>query len=88
MDFSYTGGFNTNAVPTAGNYVGGYHLLNARLTYKFDDDKWSISAMGSNLLNKLYLISVFDLTGIGGGSDLGLVAPPREYSIQIEHKFQ
>ena len=88
MDFSYTGGFYTNAVPTAGNHVGGYHLLNARLTYRFDDGKWSISAMGSNLLNKYYLISIFDLSGIGAGTDFGLVAPPREYSIQLEHKFQ
>jgi iron complex outermembrane recepter protein len=88
MDFSYTGGFNTNAVPTAGNHVGGYHLLNARLTYRFDGGKWSVSAMGSNLLNRFYLISNFDLSGIGAGTNFGLVAPPREYSIQVEHKFQ
>jgi hypothetical protein len=44
--------------------------------------------MGSNLVNKYYLISIFDLSGIGAGTDFGLVAPPREYSIQLEHKFQ
>jgi iron complex outermembrane receptor protein len=88
LDLSYTGGFNTNAVPTAGNRVGGYHLLNGRLTYRTDDDKWSISALGSNLLNKYYLISTFDLSSIGGGTAFGLVAPPLEYSIQGEHKFR
>jgi len=88
MDFSYTGGFYTNAVPTAGSHVGGYHLLNGRLTYRFDDGKWSISALGTNLLNRYYLVSVFDLSGIGAGTSLGLVAPPREYSIQLEHKFE
>jgi iron complex outermembrane receptor protein len=87
VDFSYTGGFYTNAIPSAGSEVGGYHLLNARLTYKTADDKWEISANGSNLLNKIYYISVFDLTSVGAGADFALVAPPREWSIQVEHKF-
>jgi iron complex outermembrane receptor protein len=87
MDFSYTGGFQTTAVPTASSAVGGFHLLNARLSYKVSGDKWEISATGSNLLNKLYYVSVFDLTSVGAGADFALVAPPREWSIQLEHKF-
>jgi iron complex outermembrane receptor protein len=87
VDFAYTGGFNTQAVPTAGSAVGGYHLLNAHLTYRTDGGKWQISATGSNLANKLYYNSVFDLRSVGAGADFALIAPPREYSIQVEHRF-
>ncbi len=87
MDFSYMGGFDTLAVPTAGSRVPGYHLLNAHLTYRFDQDKWAISATGSNLLDKVYYTSVFDLRSVGAGADFALIAPPREYSIQVDHRF-
>ena len=49
--------------------------------------KWQISATGSNLANKLYYNSVFDLRSVGAGADFALIAPPREYSIQVEHRF-
>jgi iron complex outermembrane recepter protein len=87
VDFSYMGGFDTLAVPTPGSYVPGYHLLNAHLTYRFDEGKWEIAATGSNLLGKIYYTSVFDLRSVGAGADFALIAPPREYSIQVDHKF-
>ena len=87
VDFAYTGGFYTNAIPSPSSEVGGFHLLNARVTYKMAGDKWEVSATGSNLLDKLYYISVFDLTSVGAGADFALVAPPREWGIQVEHKF-
>ena len=87
LDYAYTGGFQTQAVPTPGSEVGGYHLLNAHLTYRMEDGKWQVSATGSNLTNKLYYNSVFDLRPVGAGADFALIAPPREYSIQVEHKF-
>ena len=87
FDFSFQGGYNTNAVPTAGNRVPGYHLGNARLTWKSPDSSWQVSAVGSNIFDKYYFNSVFDLTTLGGGSNYGFVAPPREYSVQIQKKF-
>ena len=53
VDFAYTAGFETTAVPPAGSAVGGYHLLIERLTYKMADDKWEISGTGSNLMNNV-----------------------------------
>lgn len=87
FDFSFQGGFNTNAVPTAGNRVSGHHLGNARVTWKSADESWQVSAIGTNIFDKYYYHSVFDLTGLGGGSNYGFVAQPREYSVQIQKRF-
>jgi iron complex outermembrane recepter protein len=87
FDYSFQGGYNTNAVPTPGNRVAGYHLGNARVTWKSSDDSWQASLQASNVFDKYYFYSVFDLRQTGGGSNYGMVAPPREYSIQVQKKF-
>lgn len=87
IDYSYQGGYNTNAIPTPNNRVLGYGLLNARLTWESASDQWQVSALASNLNDKLYYHSVFDLTGSGGGSNYGMIAAPREYSVQVQKKF-
>jgi iron complex outermembrane recepter protein len=87
FDYSFQGGYNTNAIPTAGNRVNGYHLGNARVTWKSGEGEWQISAIGANIFNKYYFHSVFDLTALGGGSNYGMVAEPREYSVQIQKRF-
>jgi iron complex outermembrane recepter protein len=87
IDHSYQGGFNTNAIPTAGNRVSGYGLTNAQITWKSANEGWQISLIGSNLDDKYYFNSVFDLTTLGGGSNYGFVAPPREWSLQVQKKL-
>ncbi len=85
FDFSFQGGTTLNA--QTGGRLNGYHLGNARLTWKSPDDSWQVSAIGSNIFNEYYYHSVFDLRSLGGGSDYGFVAAPREYSVQIQKKF-
>jgi iron complex outermembrane receptor protein len=87
FDFSYQGGYETNAVPSAGSRVTGRHLANARVTWKSAGDDWQVALLGSNLFDKYYYNSVFDLTSLGGGSNYGFVAPPREISVQVQKKF-
>ena len=87
FDFAYQGGFETNADPTAGSRVTGRHLGNARVTWKSAGESWQVSLVGTNLFDKYYYNSVFDLTSLGGGSNYGFVAPPREYSVQVQKKF-
>jgi iron complex outermembrane receptor protein len=87
FDYSHRSGYNTNAIPSPGNRVDSYGIGNARLTWKSPDDSWQVAAIASNIFDKYYYYSVFDLTGLGGGSNYGFVAPPREYSVQIQKKF-
>ena len=86
VDYSFNGGFNTNAVFAPSNRVAGYHLTNARLTYKTADTKWEAALIGTNLLNEKYYISNFDLLS-SSGAQYGLIAAPREISVQVKKKF-
>jgi iron complex outermembrane recepter protein len=86
FDFSYTGGFNTNSVIASTNRVYGYHLGNARITWRSPQDVWEASLVGANVFNEVYYISNFDLTA-SSGSEYGLLAPPREFSIQVKRKL-
>lgn len=86
LDFSYTGGFNTNAVIADTNRVDGNHLGNARITWHSPNDTWEAALIGANIFNEIYYISNFDLTA-SSGAEYGLVAPPREVSLQLKRKF-
>ena len=82
----FQGGFNTNAQFTGSNRVAGRHLGNARLTYKTAEGDWEVAAIGSNVFNKSYYVSNFDLLS-SSGAQYGLLAPPREFAIQVQKKF-
>jgi iron complex outermembrane recepter protein len=86
FDFSFTGGFNTNAVIAGTNRVAGYHIGNARITWRSPQDAWEAALVGSNVFNEVYFISNFDLTA-SSGAEYGLLAPPREFSIQVKRKL-
>jgi iron complex outermembrane receptor protein len=86
FDFSFTGGFNTNSRTAETNRVSGYHLGNARITWRSPEDTWEAALVGANVFNEVYYISNFDLTA-SSGSEYGLLAPPREFSIQVKRKL-
>jgi iron complex outermembrane receptor protein len=76
----------TNSVNASTNRVGGYTLYNARLTWRPEkNDSWEASLEALNLTSKLYYITVFDLTQVGGGSLAGTPGPPREIALEIKH---
>jgi iron complex outermembrane recepter protein len=86
LEFSYSGGFNTNAVAAPTNRVAGDHLGTARVTWRSPQDAWEVSVQGLNIFNEIYYISNFDLTA-SSGAEYGLVAPPREVSLEFKRKF-
>jgi iron complex outermembrane receptor protein len=92
--------WRTSAVPLApfsgDNELGnapwdvqpGYGLLNGRLAFNLDQDHWTISAWGKNLLNKEYFTYALDLTA---ASSLGYANSwgglPRTWGVQASYKF-
>lgn len=86
VDYTYQGGFNTNVIVAASNRVDGYHMLNARVTYKAPDGKWEAALIGSNLTDKLYYISVFDLLS-SSGAKYGTPGAPRSFIAELSKKF-
>jgi iron complex outermembrane receptor protein len=67
-------------------YIPKYNLANARLTYRSADKDWSTSLEVTNLFDKYYYNSVFDLSGIGL-SRRANPARPREWAVTVGKKF-
>jgi iron complex outermembrane recepter protein len=86
LDWSYSGGYFTNANNDADSWLPGYHLLNGRITYSNDVHKWDVALVGYNLDNALWYTQVFDLTALSGAK-YGLPSEPRTISVEFKKKF-
>jgi iron complex outermembrane receptor protein len=75
----------TNPVNSPLNHIGGYTILNGRLTWQPKKDNWQVSLEALNLGGKFYYLNKFDLTGAGAGTVTGTPAPPREVAIEVKH---
>ena len=62
-------------------------LANARLTWRNEDDDLEISAEVTNLFDKYYLLTVFDLTLAGTGWATGQPGRPREWALTVKKRF-
>ncbi|MGH8260285.1 MAG: TonB-dependent receptor, partial [Steroidobacteraceae bacterium] len=85
LDGNTRSGFYTNAVNASTNFVGGYTLYNARLTYAPNQGSWQITAQALNLTDKFYYLNVFDLTSVGGGSVTATPGAPLEADIEFKY---
>jgi iron complex outermembrane receptor protein len=76
----------TNAINAATNTLPAYTLVNARITWVSSDKSWEVAAVATNLADKAYLTSNFDLYA-SAGFTYGTVGRPREFSINLKRKF-
>jgi iron complex outermembrane recepter protein len=81
QDFEFT-----NVLNAATNKLPAYTLVNGRITVASHDNDWEIALAATNLTNKAYLTSNFDLYG-SAGFTYGTVGRPREFSVSVKHKF-
>lgn len=81
QDFEYT-----NVLNAATNILPSYTLVNARVTWESPDKDWQIAGVVTNLANKSYLTSTFDLYA-SAGFVYGTVGRPREFKLSIKRKF-
>lgn len=72
---------------TPGAIISPRYLLNGRVQWDSSTDKWSVAALGTNLTNKQYYISLFDLRAFGEGMESGQPGAPREWAVQVHYKF-
>ena len=64
----------------------GFTVLNARLMWRSTDDNWEVSAAVSNLTNKYYYYTTFDISSFGGWT-AGQPAEPREWTLTVRRNF-
>jgi iron complex outermembrane receptor protein len=87
IDAAYQSEIFTNAANRPTNRIAPYTLANARLTWANVDKDLEVSAEVTNLFDKYYLLTVFDLTLAGAGFSSGQPGRPREWAITVKKKF-
>jgi iron complex outermembrane receptor protein len=77
-------GFTYNTVP---QFIDAYTLVNARLTWQNEDKDLSVSLEGTNLFDKYYYVTLFDLRAAGAGLDKAQPGRPREWAVTVKKTF-
>jgi iron complex outermembrane receptor protein len=57
------------------------------LTWRNADEDLDVSLEVTNLFDKYYFVSKFDLTGAGAGAITGQPGRPREWAVSVKKKF-
>ena len=58
------------------NFIPSYTLTNARLTWQNADEDLDVSLEATNVFDKYYLLTIFDLRGAGAGFRKGRPGNP------------
>ncbi|MDB6009841.1 MAG: TonB-dependent receptor-like protein [Gammaproteobacteria bacterium] len=88
VDMSYQSSQFANPInDPAWNQIDGYTILNGRLTWRDKADVWQASLNVTNMTNKLYYLTLFDLHSSTGYVN-GQPAMPREWSLMFKRNFR
>jgi len=94
IDVNYQGDMIGNVLrPTAGSpaalfgQLEAFTLANARLTWRNRKEDLDIALEVTNIFDKYYFVSKFDLTGVGAGSISGAPGRPREWAVTVKKVF-
>ncbi|HWS67523.1 MAG TPA: TonB-dependent receptor [Steroidobacteraceae bacterium] len=94
FDVSYQGPLaGSDLAPAPGSpsavygQIPGYTVANARFTWRNEPKDLDIALEVTNLTDKYYFLSKFDLTGAGAGTITGSPGRPREWAITVKKKF-
>lgn len=91
VDVSYQGKIYSGPVVIGGvrtlSFTPGYTMVNGRLTWQNPDKDLSVSLEVTNITDKYYFLSTFDLRGAGAGFDKGMPGRPREWALTVKKKF-
>jgi iron complex outermembrane receptor protein len=87
FDASYQSEIYSRANNGPTSILPGYTLANARLTWRNSDDDLSVSAEVTNLFDKYYYLTGFDLTGAGTGFSTAQPGRPREWAVSVKKSF-
>jgi iron complex outermembrane recepter protein len=85
LDYDYRSAQFKEFTNNAALRQGAYGILNARLTYQTGDSHWSASLGGTNLTDKIYIVSGVNNSGIGYTQ--ATVSRPREWFAELKYSY-
>jgi len=62
-------------------------LLNARLTYRTEDEDWKVALAVTNVTDEFYYNNKYDRSNQVGGNAYGMPGRPREFMVSVERSF-
>ncbi|WP_164549840.1 TonB-dependent receptor [Altericroceibacterium xinjiangense] len=86
-DMSYQGEVFTRPENLPTSHIDDYILANARLTWRNADADWEASLAVTNLFDKYYYLTIFDLTNSTAGFASGQPGRPREWVMSVKKYF-
>jgi len=87
VDVVYQDEVYGNSINSPTSLMDSYTLLNARITWRSEDNEWQVAVEGQNLTDELYFNTKFDLLAAAGGFQSGQPALPRTYMLTIKYNF-
>lgn len=87
IDASYQSKIFTRSPNAPTSLINGYTVANARITYKNTEGDWEISGEVTNLFDKYYYLTSFDLTGARAGIVSAQPGRPREWALTVKKTF-
>jgi iron complex outermembrane receptor protein len=87
LDATYQSSVFANPInDPAWNQISSHTILNGRLTWRANEGGWQAALNVTNLTNKLYYLTLFDLHASAGYVN-GQPAMPREWSVTVKKTF-
>jgi iron complex outermembrane receptor protein len=81
---NYTSSKYTNFDDLPQELIPSVNLVNAKMSWSPDDDRWTMGVYGRNLTDKRYFGQKLYLAGVFGIASLG---PPREYGVDFQYRW-
>jgi iron complex outermembrane receptor protein len=87
LDVNYTDQVYSSAVNAPTNLIDGYTLANVRVTWRSENDSWRVALEGTNVTDKYYYLTLFDLSRNAAGYIAGQPGRPEEWAITFTRSF-
>ena len=84
LDATYTDSVYASAVNAPTNLIDSYEVFNARATWRSASEQWEVALEATNLADKYYYVTLFDLWDNGAGYIHGQPSRPREYAMTVK----
>jgi iron complex outermembrane receptor protein len=87
LDVNYTDQVYASAVNAPTNLIDAYTLENLRVTWRSENDSWRVALEGTNIGDKYYYLTLFDLSRNAAGYIAGQPGRPQEWAITFTRSF-
>jgi iron complex outermembrane receptor protein len=87
LDVSYTDQVYSASVNAPTNLIDSYSLANVRVTWRSENDSWRVALEGTNVTDKYYYLTLFDLSRNAAGYINGQPGRPEEWAITFTRSF-